>query len=236
MTPTRRRFGPARSNHGPALAAVLGSALILAACTGGSGVPTVPPGSASVSAGPSAAGSAGPDTACPTAEPPVMPSGSDRLVSLDTRLGTIVITVHGDWSPIAAANFVSLAGCGFYDGVGFHRVATLGDGSPFVIQGGDPTGSGSGGPGYTIADEPLTVAYARGIVAMARTNAPHSEGSQFFIVLSDAAVPILASYGTYAIFGEVTAGMDVADAIYADADGELPTKPVLMDDVSVTTP
>jgi cyclophilin family peptidyl-prolyl cis-trans isomerase len=71
---------------------------------------------------------------------------------------------------------------------------------------------------------------------MARSSAPDSEGSQFFIVLSDAAAPILASYNTYAIFGEVIAGMDTVDAIYAAADQEIPTNPIAMDDITVTSP
>ena len=115
-------------------------------------------------------------------------------------------------------------------------MATLQDGTPFVIQGGDPTGTGGGGPGYTIKDEPITATYHRGTLAMARTNAPDSQGSQFFIVLSVAAGSVLASYNTYAIFGEVTAGMDAVDAIYKAADAELPTNPIKMDSVTVSNP
>ena len=94
----------------------------------------------------------------------------------------MAITVDADLSPIAAGNFVALAGCGFYDGVVFHRVVP-----GFVIQGGDPTGTGTGGPGYEIQDEPVTATYGRGTVAMARTSAPNSVGSQFFVVLDDGA-------------------------------------------------
>lgn len=219
--PSARPGLPARL----ALLALIAGAIV--ACSGTSGVPTVPPSSA----GPST-----PVAACPTSEPPALAAGETRAVTIATKLGTIELKIHADWSPIAAGNFVSLAGCGYYDGVGFHRVAALQDGTPFVIQGGDPEGTGTGGPGYTISDEPVTQSYRRGTLAMARTAAPNSQGSQFFIVLSDGAGPILASYNTYAIFGEVTAGMDVADAIFQSADAEMPIHPVVMDDVTVTAP
>jgi cyclophilin family peptidyl-prolyl cis-trans isomerase len=137
---------------------------------------------------------------------------------------------------------VALATCGYYDGVVFHRVVP-----GFVIQGGDgefgrapnvePTKVGTGGPGYTIQDEPVTSTYGRGVVAMARSSQPDSQGSQFFIVLSDGARDTLASYNTYAIFGHVTAGMDVADAITAAAAGaEIPSSPIAMDKVTVSNP
>jgi len=168
---------------------------------------------------------------CPSVQPEPLPGGETRTVTIATDLGEMVIRVEADLSPIAAGNFVALAGCQYYDGVVFHRVVP-----GFVIQGGDPTGTGTGGPGYTIADEPVTATYHRGTLAMARTAQPNSQGSQFFVVLSDAAGPILASYNTYAIFGEVTDGMDVADAIHAAADAEAPTHPVAMDSVTVTNP
>jgi cyclophilin family peptidyl-prolyl cis-trans isomerase len=128
---------------------------------------------------------------------------------------------------------VALASCGFYDGVVFHRVVP-----GFVIQGGDPTGSGSGGPGYTIEDEPVTATYSRGTVAMARSSQPNSVGSQFFIVLDDEARTALADprYNNYQIVGTVTAGMDAADAIAAAADAENPSDPVAMDRVTVSNP
>ncbi len=139
-----------------------------------------------------------------------------------------------DLSPIAAGNFVALASCGYYDGVVFHRVASLPDGTPFVIQGGDPTGTGTGGPGYTIQDEPVTTAYKRGTVAMARTSAANSAGSQFFIVLDDKDAAVLSSANTYQIFGSVTSGMATADAIYAAAGGvENPPNPIPMTKVTV---
>ena len=163
--------------------------------------------------------------ACPTGQPPALPFGETRTV-------TIAITVEADLSPIAAGNFVALAGCGFYDGVVFHRLVP-----EFVIQGGDPTGTGTGGPGYTITDEPVTAQYGRGVIAMARTAEPNSVGSQFFIVLDDEAREALASYNTYQIIGHVTAGMETADAITDAAAGvELPSKPVAMTTVTVAQP
>jgi cyclophilin family peptidyl-prolyl cis-trans isomerase len=195
-------------------------------------------GSASASAGasPGASGATG-GTNCPTSQPDALAAGQTRTVTLETPKGNIAIKVEADLSPIAAGNFVALASCGFYDGVVFHRVATLQDGTPFVIQGGDPTGTGTGGPGYEIQDEPVKTPYKRGTVAMARTSAPNSAGSQFFIVLDDKDAPVLSSANTYQIIGSVTSGMEAVDAIYAAAGGqENPASPIAMDDVTVTTP
>ena len=175
--------------------------------------------------------------ACPTAQPPALPAGETRTVTIATDLGSMTLKIEANLSPIAAGNFVALASCGYYDGVVFHRVAILSDGTPFVIQGGDPTGTGSGGPGYTIADEPVTAQYGRGVVAMARNSEPNSVGSQFFIVLDDGAREVLASYNTYQIIGHVTAGMETADAIRNAAAGvQLPSKPVAMTTVTVAQP
>jgi cyclophilin family peptidyl-prolyl cis-trans isomerase len=168
---------------------------------------------------------------CPTAQPAAAPAGQSELVTIETPKGTMEITVVNDLSPIAAGNFVALASCGYYDGVVFHRVVP-----DFVIQGGDPTGTGGGGPGYTIQDEPVTATYSRATVAMARSSAPNSVGSQFFIVLSDNARQALQSYNTYQIIGSVTKGMEVADAIAAAADKELPTNPIPMTKVTASPP
>ena len=168
---------------------------------------------------------------CPTAQPAALPAGETRTVTIATDLGDMKLKIQGDLSPIAAGNFVALAECGFYDGVVFHRVVPQ-----FVIQGGDPTGTGSGGPGYTIQDELVTTQYSRGTVAMARTQAPNSVGSQFFIVLDDGARDSLAAANTYQIIGSVAEGMETADKIAAAADAELPSDPVAMNDVSVSNP
>ena len=172
---------------------------------------------------------------CPTSQPAALPAGQSKLVTIETNLGDIVIRVDGALSPIAAGNFVALAGCEYYDGVAFHRTPTLQDGTPFVIQGGDPDGTGSGGPGYTIQDEPVTTTYKRGTVAMARSSTPNSQGSQFFIVLDDKSAAPLAQANTYAIFGNVVSGMEVADAIHeASAGVELPDDPIEMISVTVS--
>jgi cyclophilin family peptidyl-prolyl cis-trans isomerase len=170
---------------------------------------------------------------CPKSQPAALPAGQKRVVTISTAKGNIEVTVEGALSPIAAGNFVALASCGFYNGVVFHRLVP-----GFVIQGGDPTGSGSGGPGYEIQDEPVTAEYHRGTVAMARTRDPNSQGSQFFIVLSDQAAGSLVQANTYAIFGEVTSGMETVDAIAAmpnsgEASGNAALQPVAMDSVTV---
>jgi peptidyl-prolyl cis-trans isomerase B (cyclophilin B) len=194
-----------------------------------------PSASASPSAGASGVSPYG-DGTCPSGEPDPLGSGESKLVTIKTEKGDIVIKVDGFLSPIAAGNFVALAECKFYDGVTFHRTATIGGSTtPFVIQGGDPTGTGAGNPGYFIQDEPVATAYKRGTVAMARSDAPDSQGSQFFIVLSDEAGPILQSNGNnYSIFGSVISGMDAADAIYQASGGaEKPANPIVMTSVTV---
>ena len=224
-----------------------GGALLLALLAAGlffTGVIGGPDSSVTPSANPAAtftnsspAPSAVAHADCPTSQPAALASDQTRDVTLHTELGDISIEVDGVLSPIAAGNFVALASCNFYDGLTFHRTATLPDGTPFVIQGGDPNGDGTGGPGYTIADEPVTSAYVRGTVAMARTSAPNSAGSQFFIVLDDRDGEVLSSANTYQIFGSVTGGMDVVDAIYAASGGaELPAIPVRIDATTVATP
>lgn len=170
---------------------------------------------------------------CPTAAPAALPAGETRTVTVQTRKGVIIMQIKADLSPLAAGNFVALAECGFYTGVVFHRLVP-----GFVIQGGDRQGTGRGDPGYTIKDEPVTTAYKRGTVAMARTSAPNSQGGQFFIVLNDKNV--LAQTNTYAIFGTVISGMDVVDAIAAMPNSGSPNNsaldPVAMDTVAVTKP
>jgi cyclophilin family peptidyl-prolyl cis-trans isomerase len=196
-----------------------------------------PGGSTAPTASPASSGGALGDGTCPTAQPPALPAGETRTVTMGTELGTIVIKLEANLSPIAAGNFVALVECEYYDGIVFHRTATLPSGTPFVIQGGDPSGTGSGGPGYTIQDEPVTTQYHRGTVAMARTQAPNSVGSQFFIVLAEESRAALESANTYQIIGNVTSGIEVADGIHAASAGqELPTSPVAMTQVTVANP
>ena len=206
--------------------AILSAALVaLTGCASGGGAASLP-------ASPAATAAA---SSCPKSQPAALPAGQKRIVTINTIKGSIAITVEGSLSPIAAGNFVALASCGFYNGVVFHRLVP-----GFVIQGGDPDGTGAGGPGYDIQDEPVTAQYHRGVVAMARTPAPNSQGSQFFIVLSDAAARSLVQANTYAIFGEVTSGMETVDAIAAMPNSGEPNnaalQPVAMDSVTVSQP
>jgi cyclophilin family peptidyl-prolyl cis-trans isomerase len=209
-------------------AATLAAVLLLAGCTGGS----------SASAAPSSADA----SSCPTSQPAAMPAGTSKLVTITTAKGSIVIKVDGSLSPIAAGNFVALAQCGYYTGVVFHRLVP-----GFVIQGGDGTygrapkvdmaNVGTGGPAYTIKDEPVTAGYVRGAVAMAKTSQPNSANSQFFIVLDDLTGQLPKNYQ---VFGSVTSGMDTVDAIAAMPNSGQPNntalQPVAMDKVAVSNP
>jgi peptidyl-prolyl cis-trans isomerase B (cyclophilin B) len=131
--------------------------------------------------------------------------------TLHTNKGEIAVELFDDDAPKTVQNFVKLAGDGFYDGVIFHRVIP-----DFMIQGGDPTGTGSGGPGYEFEDEINDHKVARGALAMANAG-PNTNGSQFFIVTADE-TPWLD--GKHTVFGRVTSGMDVVDAISeVDRDG-----------------
>jgi cyclophilin family peptidyl-prolyl cis-trans isomerase len=127
----------------------------------------------------------------------------NKQIRITTAKGDIVIKLFPETAPKTVSNFISLAEKGFYNGLTFHRRE-----EGFVIQGGDPNGNGTGGPGYTFEDE-LTddKTYDRGIVAMANRG-PNTNGSQFFIMLDDVNLPKL-----YSIFGEVTEGMDIVDQI-----------------------
>jgi cyclophilin family peptidyl-prolyl cis-trans isomerase len=126
--------------------------------------------------------------------------------TMHTNHGPIVIELFPDDAPKTVANFEKLAGDGFYNGVIFHRVIP-----DFMIQGGDPTGTGSGGPGYQFEDEFNDQKVVRGALAMANAG-PNTNGSQFFIVTADAC-PWLD--GKHTVFGRVTGGMDVVDTISA---------------------
>ncbi len=124
--------------------------------------------------------------------------------TVHTNHGSIAIELYPDAAPKTVENFVNLARDGFYDGVAFHRVIP-----DFMIQGGDPTGTGSGGPGYSFEDEINEHKVARGALAMANAG-PNTNGSQFFIVTADAC-PWLD--GKHTVFGRVTDGMDIVDEI-----------------------
>jgi peptidyl-prolyl cis-trans isomerase B (cyclophilin B) len=124
--------------------------------------------------------------------------------TLHTNHGAIAIELFDDDAPKTVENFRKLAQDGFYDGIVFHRVI-----SDFMIQGGDPTGTGSGGPGYQFEDEFNDHKVVRGALAMANAG-PNTNGSQFFIVTTEAASWL---DGKHTVFGRVTDGMDVVDAI-----------------------
>jgi cyclophilin family peptidyl-prolyl cis-trans isomerase len=160
---------------------------------------------------------------CPTAAP--TPGEATAILAeaetavVETSLGTFTITLNGAAAPLAAANFVALARCNYYNGLTFHRVLT-----GFVIQAGDPQtrenqddfeGLGTSGPGYSFEIEmpPEGVNYDPYSVSMANTGQPDSNGSQFFVALSDLdGLPTFAAR-SYTIFGSVTEGREVVDAI-----------------------
>jgi len=143
---------------------------------------------------------------------------------LETNLGDVVIELDAARAPLTVNNFVFLARDGFYDGVIFHRVVP-----GFVIQGGDPTGTGRGGPGYRFRDELEGEGrYTRGTVAMANAG-PNTNGSQFFICLEDVGLP-----HAYTIFGRVTEGMETVDAIASlELDGERPVEDAVIRTVEI---
>jgi peptidyl-prolyl cis-trans isomerase B (cyclophilin B) len=146
----------------------------------------------------------------------------DTDVLLETDQGPIRIAMSPDEAPATAWNFMSLVRDGFYDGTTFHRVVPLDrQGRPFVIQGGDPTGTGDGGPGYALALEPSALPHDYGIVSMARADDPHSAGSQFFVALGREACARLD--GQYCAFGYVVDGARAVDAIAASPIGSTGT-------------
>jgi cyclophilin family peptidyl-prolyl cis-trans isomerase len=247
------------------LATVSLVALLVTGCFAPTITPSLPP-----SAGPTVAPTTPPYTlgptmspspyGCPIASatstaspapsvPPPPPLTGTVTVKMTTDFGDIVIKVDSSLGPNAAGAFVTLARCGYYNNVLFHRIVP-----GFVVQAGDGTYGrmpnpnlskmGTGGPGWKIKDDKVTTKYARGTVAMARTSDPDSGSSQFFIVLSDSAQSTLgaASANNYAIFGSVTTGMDVADRISNlptggdDSPPSLPLQPVVITGTTVTTP
>ncbi|HUD08592.1 MAG TPA: peptidylprolyl isomerase [Candidatus Saccharimonadales bacterium] len=166
-----------------------------------------------------------------TKQPPAMQIDKNKTYSaiIKTSEGDITIDLDAKKTPITVNNFVALARQNFYDGTVFHRVM-----KDFMIQGGDPNGDGSGGPGYKFADESLGGKYTRGTVAMANSG-PNTNGSQFFIIQKDYDLP-----SSYVIFGHVSSGMDAVDKIAQakvvdNGKGEKskPVKPVAMDSVQI---
>lgn len=141
-----------------------------------------------------------------TAVPTTQRNPAHAYALIETEKGNIQIELYPEEAPKTVSNFVTLAKKGYYNGLKFHRVVPN-----FVIQGGDPKGDGSGGPGYTIPDERnKKLTHTVGAVAMAKTPAPNSAGSQFYIVIGQ---PAPALDGGYTVFGKVIAGQDVAERI-----------------------
>ncbi len=148
---------------------------------------------------------------------------------LETSAGPITILLNANKTPITVNNFVYLSKSGFYNGTVFHRVI-----NGFMIQGGDPRGDGTGGPGYKFDDEPFEGEYKRGVVAMANSG-PNTNGSQFFIMHQDYPLP-----PNYVIFGNVVEGISVVDAISSaevvkGLGGEMskPVDPVVIERVEI---
>jgi cyclophilin family peptidyl-prolyl cis-trans isomerase len=184
-----------------------------------------------------------PRASCPSAAPTAdqartILAGAGQATVV-TNKGTFTIQLYGAAAPIATANFVALARCGFYEGITFHRVI-----AGFVIQAGDPqtrqnrqdfNGLGTGGPGYGFAIEPPAsgLSYTKYVVAMANTGQPDSNGSQFFIDLADLSQQLAPSY---TIFGKVTDGTGVVDAIGqvpTNGDRGVPLDPVIISSVTI---
>jgi len=159
------------------------------------------------------------------AKPPEMQLDLTKsyTATLNTSEGVIVIALDAKETPITTNNFVFLAREKFYNGTIFHRVI-----EGFMIQGGDPLGNGTGGPGYQFANEPVTKDYSRGIVAMANAG-PDTNGSQFFIMHQDTPLP-----KDYVIFGTVTEGLEVVDKIATiPVNGESPVNPITIKSVVI---
>jgi peptidylprolyl isomerase len=214
-------------------------AVLTAGCDAGPGPfhSASPSSTSPTSASPSSVRPTGPfepPDVTPRPDVAAAPAGDGTKAVIHTPLGDITMELYNQSAPVAAANFTKLAGEHFYDGVVFHRIVP-----GFVIQGGDPTGTGSGGPGYTIQDEAVVGDYERGVVAMARTPAPNSQGSQFFICLTDLRDRLPKS-GGYVILGRVTSGMEVADKIAAGPNSGSPSnqaiQPVAMTSVEILAP
>jgi cyclophilin family peptidyl-prolyl cis-trans isomerase len=200
------------------------------AATGGtSSTTTTPAGGGCTAAKPKNKGEqhlARPKTSLPRSKP--------ATLVLTTNCGEIDIALDVKRAPRTASSVAYLVRKGFYDGLSFHRIAKLPTGGDFVIQGGDPTGTGNGGPGYSVREKPPAgLRYSRGVVAMAKTEIEPAgtSGSQFFIVTAeDAELPT-----DYALLGKVSKGGDVVSKIAATPTDstEHPTQPVVIQSAKI---
>jgi peptidyl-prolyl cis-trans isomerase B (cyclophilin B) len=222
----------------PPLALAAASALALAACGGGDDAGSAQPARTQAA---STAAAALPEGCRAVPAPRPRTDGGERRPSgrlapgrtwtaqLQTNCGTIAIRLATGRAPRTAASFAALVRRGFYTGLTFHRIAGDPASGPFVIQGGDPLGTGLGGPGFSVVERPPgSTRYTRGTVAMAKTQSEPAgaSGSQFFIVTAaDAGLP-----PEYALVGRVSSGMDVVQRIASVATGadERPSSPVVI--------
>ncbi|WP_051587673.1 peptidylprolyl isomerase [Paenibacillus darwinianus] len=218
------------------LAALAAFAILLAACGGGSQTKDGQSGGGTSNDGAAAnqTPAAGSEET-PVAATDKYASEKNPVVTIETNGGKrITIELYPELAPNTVHNFISLIQKGFYDGTVFHRVIP-----GFMIQGGDPEGTGMGGPGYGIAGEfsgngfPNELKHERGVISMARAQDPNSAGSQFFIMVGDS--PQLD--GSYAAFGKVTSGMEAVDEIVSLPTGanDRPKTPPAMKKVTVDT-
>jgi cyclophilin family peptidyl-prolyl cis-trans isomerase len=162
------------------------------------------------------------------APPPMTVDAKKKYTAtIDTTLGTIEVEFFPTDAPQHVNSFVFLSREGFYEGVIFHRVIP-----GFMIQGGDPTGTGSGGPGYLLPAEFNRRKHTRGVLSMARTSDPNSAGSQFFVMHADS--PHLD--GQYTAFGQVTKGIEVVDKIVGQPTGgnDRPKNPAKINKITIT--
>jgi peptidyl-prolyl cis-trans isomerase B (cyclophilin B) len=219
------------------LIVLLGCALLAAACGGGD----------SGSGGEAAATATPADHAAPGCQKVAAPKPKGEgklpkpkealdpaktyLATISTNCGDFVITLDAKQAPKTGGSFKYLADKGFFDGTTFHRIV-----AGFVIQGGDPKGDGSGGPGYKVVEAPpKSLQYTKGVVAMAKTQleAAGTSGSQFFVVTAeDAQLP-----PEYALLGKISGGQDVVDRVAAadtDPSTEMPIDPIVIRSVKVT--
>ena len=182
---------------------------------------------------PAAAGAnAGADGIKQWREPPsrIIDPEADYSAVINTTAGSITVELLTGEAPTTVNNFVFLAREGFYDGVIFHRTIP-----GFMIQGGDPTGTGAGGPGYRFDDEPVQRPYTRGVMAMANAG-ENTNGSQFFLMHADYPLP-----PNYTIFGQAVSGLETIDAIATaptrpGGEGSSPVTPAVIQSVEINGP
>lgn len=219
------------------------AAAALTACSGGSSggqasvqTSTTPTSTASAAAAGGGCSNATASNKSPqqfAKEPPVTIAKTNYVATIVTNCGTIVAVLDGAKAPHTVNSFAFLAGKHYFDNTPCHRLTTAGI---FVLQCGDPTGSGTGGPGYTIPDENLAGAtYGAGTLAMANTGQPHTGGSQFFLCYADTQLP-----PQYTPFGHITQGLDVLKAIAANGEDDSngpgdghPKHPVIIESFTV---